>query len=185
MIVDLPHTVTSSLYSTFFLPLSHPLFFIKSATPQQATGNHQVEVIGLAPQRPSNDLLAQKLGAEGANSQDVGDIGRVPAFGEHGDRHNAPNARSQLAILADSVHNLTEQFLIGDVFGSACIVSAFNDLAAEAFDLVGRHGSKTLIEGIAGLELLGVDKDGIGARERVPGAIVKVAEKSQAAILQS
>ena len=43
MIVDLPHTVTSSLYSTFFLPLSHPLFFIKSATPQQATGNHQVE----------------------------------------------------------------------------------------------------------------------------------------------
>ena len=41
MIVDLPHTVTSSLYSTFFLPLSHPLFFIKSATPQQATGNHQ------------------------------------------------------------------------------------------------------------------------------------------------
>ena len=42
MIVDLPHTVTSSLYSTFFLPLSHPLFFIKSATPQQATGNHQV-----------------------------------------------------------------------------------------------------------------------------------------------
>ncbi len=43
MIVDLPHTVTSSLYSTFFLPLSHPLFFIKSATPQQATGNHQVD----------------------------------------------------------------------------------------------------------------------------------------------
>ena len=44
MIVDLPHTVTSSLYSTFFLPLSHPLFFIKSATPQQATGNHQVQL---------------------------------------------------------------------------------------------------------------------------------------------
>ena len=36
--------MTSSLYSTFFLPLSHPLFFIKSATPQQATGNHQVEL---------------------------------------------------------------------------------------------------------------------------------------------
>ena len=35
--------MTSSLYSTFFLPLSHPLFFIKSATPQQATGNHQVD----------------------------------------------------------------------------------------------------------------------------------------------
>ena len=46
MIVDLPHTVTSSLYSTFFLPLSHPLFFIKSATPQQATGNHQVDSEG-------------------------------------------------------------------------------------------------------------------------------------------
>ncbi len=36
--------MTSSLYSTFFLPLSHPLFFIKSATPQQATGNHQVKM---------------------------------------------------------------------------------------------------------------------------------------------
>ncbi len=66
MIVDLPHTVTSSLYSTFFLPLSHPLFFIKSATPQQATGNHQVEQVLEYNQDPGylRNLLLYRLTLE-------------------------------------------------------------------------------------------------------------------------
>ena len=61
MIVDLPHTVTSSLYSTFFLPLSHPLFFIKSATPQQATGNHQVRIMGKRENSKPYDLEDRTL----------------------------------------------------------------------------------------------------------------------------
>ena len=48
-----------------------------------------VQVVGLAAQRAADDLLAQKLGAEGADAEDVGDGVGVPALGEHGDRDDA------------------------------------------------------------------------------------------------
>jgi hypothetical protein len=42
-------------------------------------------LVGIAPQAPAHDLLAQQLGAEGADAEDVGDGVGVPAFGQHGD----------------------------------------------------------------------------------------------------
>ena len=48
-----------------------------------------VQVVGLAAQRAADDLLAQKLGAEGAHAEHVGDGVGVPAFGQHGDGDHA------------------------------------------------------------------------------------------------
>ena len=48
-----------------------------------------VEVIRLATQAAPDHLLAQKLGAEGADAEDVRHRVGVPAFGEHRDRHHA------------------------------------------------------------------------------------------------
>ena len=44
------------------------------------------------------------------------------------------------------------------------VAGALDDLAAEAFDLVGRHGAEVVVERIAGFELLAVDQ------QRVAGA---------------
>ena len=108
-----------------------------------------VEVVGLAPQSAANDLLAEKLGAEGADTQDVGDVVGVPPLGEHGNRHDAADAGTELVELADRVHDLSQQLLVGQVFGGAGIAGALDDLAAEALDLVHGHGAEVGIEGIA------------------------------------
>ena len=42
-----------------------------------------VEVVGLAAQRPANDLLAKQLRPEGAHAQHMGDGVGIPSFGEH------------------------------------------------------------------------------------------------------
>ena len=97
-----------------------------------------VEVVGLAAERPANDLLAEELRAEGAHAENVGDGVGVPTFREHGDRDDAADRFAEPALLADGVHDLAEQFLIGDVFGLLAVAGALDDLAAEAVDLVGR-----------------------------------------------
>ena len=78
-----------------------------------------VQVVGLAAQRAADDLLAEQLGAEGAHAQDVGDGVGVPAFGEHGDRDDAADRVAEPAVLADGVHDLAQQVLIGEVLGLA------------------------------------------------------------------
>ncbi len=74
-----------------------------------------IQVVGLAAERASDDLFAQELGAEGANAEDVRDGVRIPAFREHGDGDDAADGAAELAVLADGVHDLAQQFLIGDV----------------------------------------------------------------------
>ena len=64
-----------------------------------------VEMVGLAAQRAANDLLAQQLGAKGAQPQHMGDIVGVPALGEHGHRHHAADGLAQAAGLAYGVHD--------------------------------------------------------------------------------
>ena len=68
-----------------------------------------IEIVGLAAQCPADDLLAQKLGAEGAHAQHMGDGVGIPALGEHGDRHDAANRFAEAAFLADRVHDFPEQ----------------------------------------------------------------------------
>ncbi len=78
-----------------------------------------VQVVGLAAQRATDDLLAEELRAEGADAEDVGDGVGVPAFGQHRDRDDAADGAAELARLADGVHDLAEQLLVGDVVAGA------------------------------------------------------------------
>ena len=68
-----------------------------------------VEVVGLAAQAAPDHLLAQKLGAEGADAEDVGDGVRVPPFGQHGHRDHAADLLAEPARTADGVHHLAQQ----------------------------------------------------------------------------
>ena len=67
----------------------------------------------------------------------------------------------------------------------AGVAGALDDLAAEAFDLVGGHGAKVVVEGVAGFELLAVDQERIRPGERIARGLVEVAEQGQAAVFQA
>ena len=87
------------------------------------------------------------------------------------------------ALLADGVHDLAQQVLVGDVLGLLAVAGALDDLAAEPFDLVGRHAAEVVVEGFAGFELLAVDQQRARAGQRV-AVLVEVAEEFQAAVLK-
>ena len=83
----------------------------------------------------------------------------------------------------DGIHDLAQQLLVRDVFGLLAVAGAFDDLATEAVDLVGRHGAESIVQLLAGLQLLTVDQQGPGPAERV-AVLVEVAEQFEAAILK-
>src|SRR5207253_661220 len=64
-----------------------------------------VQLIRLTAQRTTNNLLTQKLSAEGANAEDVSDGVGIPALSEHRDGYDASNRAPKLAGLADGVHD--------------------------------------------------------------------------------
>src|SRR5205823_3095225 len=65
-----------------------------------------IQFIGLAPQCASNDLLAKKLGAEGADTENMCDGISVPPFRKHRHRNHATNGPTELAWLSDRIHDL-------------------------------------------------------------------------------
>jgi hypothetical protein len=77
---------------------------------------------------------------------------------------------------ADGVHGLAQQFLVGDVLAGTDITSPFHDVAAEAFDLVGRHAAEVVIKRIAGFELFAIDEERVRARQGIAGGLVEIAE---------
>ena len=68
-------------------------------------------VVGAA-QRPAGHLLAQQLGAERPEPQDVHDGARVPALGEHRHRHHAADLLAQPALAADGVEGLPDDVAV-------------------------------------------------------------------------
>ena len=124
-----------------------------------------IEVVGLPAQRPADDLLAQKLCAEGAHTEHVGHGVGIPALGQHGDGDHAADVGAEAAGLADGVHDLAQQVLVGEVLGLARVAGALDDLAPEALDLVGGHGAEVVVQRLAGFELLAVDQQRAGARQ--------------------
>src|SRR5229473_1956683 len=48
-----------------------------------------VQIVRLTTKRASNDLLAQELGTERTNAENVSDGVGIPSLGEHGDRDDA------------------------------------------------------------------------------------------------
>ena len=63
-----------------------------------------------APQPSSDDLLAQQLGLEGAEAENLGDVTGVPAFAEHVDRDQAANLLARLSDFPDGGHDLAGSF---------------------------------------------------------------------------
>src|SRR5262249_22211022 len=112
-----------------------------------------VQIIGLPPKGAANHLLTEKLRAEGANAEYVGDSVGVPTFGEHRYRYDATNRSTQLAIFANCIHDLAKK---GDVVQLSTLLNLLRELApalydftAEPLDLVRRHGAKAVIEPFA------------------------------------
>ena len=137
----------------------------------------------MAAQRAANDLLAEKLRAEGAHSKNMGDGVGVPAFGQHGNRNHAADRLAQAAFLADGVHHFPQQFLVGDVLGLLAVAGALDDFAAEAVDLVGGHVAEVVVQGLAGFELFAVDQKRARAGKLV-AVLVEVAEQCQSSVFQ-
>ena len=67
-----------------------------------------VDVVGLPAKGAADDLLAEELCAEGADSENMGDGIRIPPLGEHRDGHNAADFLAERIGLPDGVHHLAE-----------------------------------------------------------------------------
>ena len=142
-----------------------------------------VQIVGLAAEGAAHHLLAQKLGAERAYSEDVGDGAGVPALGEHRDRHHAAGGAAEPARHADGVHHFAQQVLVGEAFGLAAVAGARDDLATEALDLVARGDPEVPAESFPGVELLAVDQQGVRSGERV-AVFVEVPKQLQPSVLE-
>ena len=113
----------------------------------------------------------------------MGDGPRVPALGEHRDGDDTADRSAESFRLADGVHDLAEQFLIGKILGLLAIAGALDLIPPEALDLVSCRGPEALVEGLARVELLTIDEQGPRTGEGV-AVLVEVAEQRQAAVHQ-
>ena len=111
--------------------------------------------------RPADDLLAEKLRAEGTDAENMGHRVGVPAFGEHRDADDALDVLAELAGLADGVHDLAEQVFLGELVGVAAR-EAVAVLGLEFLDLAGGDLLELVAHPLAGFELLAVDQDRVG-----------------------
>ena len=65
-------------------------------------------LIGQPAQASANYLLAQKLGAKGADPENVGDGVGVPALGQHRHRDDATDLLAEASLAPDRVHDLAQ-----------------------------------------------------------------------------
>ena len=118
----------------------------------------RVEIVGLAAQSAADHLLAQELGAEGAQTEDMGDGVGVPALGQHRHRDDAADLLAEPALAADRVHHLAQQRALARVLPQGAGTFAGGDLALELLDLRGGRLAEALVERVAGFELARVDQ---------------------------
>ena len=107
----------------------------------------------------------------------------VPAFGEHGHRHDTSNRLAQTAFLAHGVHNFPQQFLVGKALGLLAVSGALDNLAPEAVDLVSCHVAEVVIKCLAGFQLLAIDQQRIGPGELV-AMLVEIPKQRQASVFE-
>jgi SAM (Sterile alpha motif) domain-containing protein len=117
-----------------------------------------VEIIGPAAQAAADHLLAQQLGAEGSDTEDVGHRVGVPAFGQHRDRDDASYLFAESPCAADGVHHLAQQLALAGFVLHATCPFARGTLALELFDLRAGGVAKPLVERVAGFDLARVDQ---------------------------
>ena len=127
-----------------------------------------VQLVRLAAQRAADDLLAEELGAEGADAEDVGDGVRVPALGEHRDGDDAADGAAELARLADRVHDLAQQLLVGEVRRPARASPVRSTISRRKRSISSAAMSRKLSSSASpDFELLAVDEQRVRARQRV------------------
>ena len=140
-----------------------------------------VQIVGLAPQAATDDLLAQKLGAEGAHAENVGDGIRVPSFGQHRDRYDAADAFAQAPFPADGVHHLAQQIRVGDLLGGLSAGATLDHFALELFDFRAA-ARETRDRAPRPIQLFAVDQQGIWPRQSI-AVFVVVSKQLQMAIV--
>ena len=91
---------------------------------------------------------------------------------------------AQLSLLADRVHDLPQQILVGEIFRPARIAGPLDDLAPKTLDLVSRDLPELLVQRLPRFELLAVDEQRVRAGKGLAGG-VEVAEQFQAPLLQA
>ena len=132
----------------------------------------RVQIVRLPAQRAADDLLAEKLGSEGADANDVGHCVRVPPLRQHRYGDDAADAFAEPTRFADRVHNLAQQLGIRDCLRGRASAFAGGLLALELFDFRSREFAERGIERVAGLDLFAVYEQ----RIRLGQAVAKVIE---------
>ena len=80
----------------------------------------------------------------------------IPAFGEHGDRHNTSDVCAESSRFANGVHDFAQKFGFADVVGGA-LSACCGDFASESGDLGGGDALERRAECLARFELLAVN----------------------------
>ena len=107
----------------------------------------------------------------------------IPPLGQHGHRHHTADGLAEPPLLADGVHDLAQQVLVGQILRLTEIAGAFDDLTSETLDFVRRHRTEVVVQRFARFELLAVNQQRVGAGERV-AVLIEVAKQRQATVLQ-
>jgi hypothetical protein len=136
-----------------------------------------VQLVGLPPQGAPDHLLAEELGAERTHAQDVGDRVRVPALGQHRHRDDAADLLPEFSGLADCVHDLAQQILIGNLLHRRG-AGTLRPFALELVDLGAGIVPEVVMQGVARFELLAVDQERARARQAI-AVLVVIAEQLQ------
>ena len=86
----------------------------------------------------------------------MGDGAGVPTLREHGDGHYAADGFAERPRLADGVHRLAEQVLVGDGVRLGAVAGSEKALAAEPLYLLGGDAPEIGGERVSAFELLAV-----------------------------
>ena len=140
-----------------------------------------IQIVGIAAQAAPDDLLAQKLGAEGANAEDMGDGVGVPSLGQHGDGHDAAHLFAKSPFLADRIHDFAQQVGVGE-FPDFARAGALRDLTLVLLDLKGGGAPEIVVERFAGFKLLAVDQQRVGTGKAI-SVLVEIAEQRKMAVV--
>jgi hypothetical protein len=110
------------------------------------------------------------------------DVVGIPSFGEHWDRYDATDIRTELARFSHGVHDLAQHLFILDVVNALLTSSALDSLTTKPFNLWSEQLAEARINRLSGFNLLRVNQQRIHVGERIP-VVVKVSKQLAAAVL--
>ena len=127
-------------------------------------------------------MLAEELRTERANAENVSHGIGVPSLRQHRNGHYAADGTTKLSGLADRIHDLAQQFLVGDVVASVGVAGALDNFTTKAVYFVRSHRAEIVVQRVTGFKLLAIDKERVGTWERVAGSFIEVSEQSEASV---